>query len=527
MIQSIRSLRTRLPVWGFTLIELAIVLGVAGLLFAGLWRLMSGGNQQLRDQAAASSQIQLISAVKNYLASSDGQTYMKSKNTNMNPFALGLPATNTDLTNCKGNYAPGSPLQTFCTYLPAGFSQTTVNPYGQNFTIQIIGDGTGNIPSTYSFMILTSGGNAIPDSSGGRISASIGGDGGFVYSNNVCGNNPSVQSWACGAYGTWSVKVTDYGFAAPATGGYIASRSYYAPEQISTQPWLARSLYPGNVATSPDFNTMKTSLIMALPAAGANANSLYLNAGPAATPTIAPAAGTDNIYMGGGAINMGGGGILMAGAGPAVANAITGVTGGITTAGGSIDITNGAAAGSIALGSGTITSTTPTTLASLSLTTDATKAPAIQVNGGCTLQLNPACTFGAINLQTGDLNVATGQIKATAFYYTSDVRLKTNIQPIHDGLAGIEKLKPVSYNFKATGMASLGIIAQDVEKVYPTLVQTGADGYKSVAYNGLIAPLISAVQELKKENDDLRQELQKQSARQEKLELMLNNKKQP
>ena len=34
---------------GFTLIELAIVLAVASLLFAGLWRLMASGNTQLRD----------------------------------------------------------------------------------------------------------------------------------------------------------------------------------------------------------------------------------------------------------------------------------------------------------------------------------------------------------------------------------------------------------------------------------------------------------------------------------------------
>ena len=41
---------------GFTLIELAIVLSIAGLLFVGLWRLLAGGNQQVRDQSAASEQ---------------------------------------------------------------------------------------------------------------------------------------------------------------------------------------------------------------------------------------------------------------------------------------------------------------------------------------------------------------------------------------------------------------------------------------------------------------------------------------
>jgi hypothetical protein len=42
----------------------------------------------------------------------------------------------------------------------------------------------------------------------------------------------------------------------------------------------------------------------------------------------------------------------------------------------------------------------------------------------------------------------------------------------------------------------MGVIAQDVEAVFPELVTTGADGHKRVAYTGLIGPLIEAVKEL-------------------------------
>jgi hypothetical protein len=42
----------------------------------------------------------------------------------------------------------------------------------------------------------------------------------------------------------------------------------------------------------------------------------------------------------------------------------------------------------------------------------------------------------------------------------------------------------------------VGVIAQDVEKVFPELVTTGRSGYKHVNYGGLIAPLIEAVKEL-------------------------------
>jgi hypothetical protein len=42
----------------------------------------------------------------------------------------------------------------------------------------------------------------------------------------------------------------------------------------------------------------------------------------------------------------------------------------------------------------------------------------------------------------------------------------------------------------------MGIVAQEVEKVFPELVVEGEDGVKRVCYEGLIGPLIEAVKEL-------------------------------
>lgn len=42
----------------------------------------------------------------------------------------------------------------------------------------------------------------------------------------------------------------------------------------------------------------------------------------------------------------------------------------------------------------------------------------------------------------------------------------------------------------------LGVIAQEVEEVFPELVSTDEQGYKRVNYAGLIAPLIEALKEL-------------------------------
>jgi hypothetical protein len=49
---------------------------------------------------------------------------------------------------------------------------------------------------------------------------------------------------------------------------------------------------------------------------------------------------------------------------------------------------------------------------------------------------------------------------------------------------------------EAKEQPGIGVIAQDVEKVFPELVTTDDQGYKRVAYYGLIAPLIEAVKEL-------------------------------
>jgi Chaperone of endosialidase len=48
----------------------------------------------------------------------------------------------------------------------------------------------------------------------------------------------------------------------------------------------------------------------------------------------------------------------------------------------------------------------------------------------------------------------------------------------------------------AKDQPGMGVIAQDVEKVFPELVSTDEQGHKRVAYHGLVAPLIEAVKEL-------------------------------
>ncbi len=81
----------------------------------------------------------------------------------------------------------------------------------------------------------------------------------------------------------------------------------------------------------------------------------------------------------------------------------------------------------------------------------------------------------------------------------SDSRLKENVQDLNAGLAEIMAVQTVSFSMigDEKNETEYGVIAQDLEKVLPELVDTQdtAEGYKSVNYMGLIAPMIKAMQE--------------------------------
>jgi len=99
-------------------------------------------------------------------------------------------------------------------------------------------------------------------------------------------------------------------------------------------------------------------------------------------------------------------------------------------------------------------------------------------------------------------------ITASSFLYSSDERLKTNIQPLQDSLSNILQLEGISFNWKENGQANIGLIAQDVEKVFPELVSTDSEGMKSVEYGNLVAVFVEAIKEQQKQIDVLRKEVE-------------------
>jgi chromosome segregation ATPase len=101
--------------------------------------------------------------------------------------------------------------------------------------------------------------------------------------------------------------------------------------------------------------------------------------------------------------------------------------------------------------------------------------------------------------------LVTGVTTSTIFNSSSDINLKKDIIEIENPLATIEQLHGVKFTWKSDDKKSIGIIAQEVEKVLPELVSQG--NVKSVDYNGIIAVLIEAIKELSTEVLELKNKL--------------------
>lgn len=106
-----------------------------------------------------------------------------------------------------------------------------------------------------------------------------------------------------------------------------------------------------------------------------------------------------------------------------------------------------------------------------------------------------------------------GTVYMDNYSLTSDKRLKTDFKNLSGSLAKLSQLQGYSYRWLdtiRTQTLQTGLIAQEVEKLFPELVSTDDKGYKSMNYNGLIPHLIEAVKELKgqtAEIAELRKEL--------------------
>ena len=117
---------------------------------------------------------------------------------------------------------------------------------------------------------------------------------------------------------------------------------------------------------------------------------------------------------------------------------------------------------------------------------------------------NNAITHGITLPNAGD---NSGKIKATAYVTYSDERIKKNIKPIERAMDKVKSMHGVTYELKAGGTQEIGLIAQEIEKIAPEVVDAASD-LLGIDYSRITPILIEAVKDQQKQIDDLKKQLE-------------------
>jgi hypothetical protein len=144
----------------------------------------------------------------------------------------------------------------------------------------------------------------------------------------------------------------------------------------------------------------------------------------------------------------------------------------------------------------------------------------IATSGGSHIQINNDENIyfrtngtNRFKMDTSGNFIATADI--IAYGSVSDVSYKENIKPITGALNLVDKLQGVTFDWKEdtdtnkmVGIKEdIGFIAQDVEKVLPTLVRENENGKLSIRDKGIVPVLVEAIKELKAEIEELKKQI--------------------
>jgi len=129
---------------------------------------------------------------------------------------------------------------------------------------------------------------------------------------------------------------------------------------------------------------------------------------------------------------------------------------------------------------------------------------------------NSSGTFinSVLNISNSDGSISIpGSLTVAGSNVTSDERLKKNIEPLSKNIDLISQLHPVKFQWKdskAPGMKGIqyGFIAQEIEKIFPSLVVTDDRGYKAVSYISIVPMLVHSFQEQKSNQNQLGTEVE-------------------
>jgi len=199
----------------------------------------------------------------------------------------------------------------------------------------------------------------------------------------------------------------------------------------------------------------------------------------------------------------------------------TTVAGDITVTGNDVTFGNGETISNSSNGTVAITATTTTTSAALTVGTDLTvtgndlvfgnsetisnatdgtiaiTATTTTVSGDLTVTGNDikSSSATAITLSADDVTIADDLTVTGDVNVSSDARLKSNIISLGSTLSKLLLIDGKTYTMKKDGKQKIGVLAQDIQKVFPELVSENDNQMLAVNYQGLVPVLINAIKE--------------------------------
>jgi hypothetical protein len=194
-----------------------------------------------------------------------------------------------------------------------------------------------------------------------------------------------------------------------------------------------------------------------------------------------------------------------------------GITGVSATGYGIIGQATGGGVGMLAM-SGTAnamfatTGATASTSSGVSGNCSATSGGCVGVKGTVRAQTTGTAVFGdAGNSGTAWAGYFVGDISALNYFNNSDARLKKNVKDLSHATDSVLKLRPVTYQWKSdetVGRNEMGLIAQEVQKVFPDAVRADAQtGMLAVNYTAMVPVLIKSIQEQQETNKRLQAQI--------------------
>jgi hypothetical protein len=139
-------------------------------------------------------------------------------------------------------------------------------------------------------------------------------------------------------------------------------------------------------------------------------------------------------------------------------------------------------------------------LSGYSTVSDMDKNIVIGTSGTERMRIDTSGNVGIGTASPSYLLDVNGTARVTTLIETSALKYKTNIQPLEPQLSKVTQLEPVTFDWidKPNPKTNIGLIADEVEKLYPEFVSKTEDGeIEGIEYSKLTTVLIQSIKELK------------------------------